>query len=158
MKIEEFVSYYKMAKNKKAECEKRIQNKYVPFLEKITECDRIAKATTLIKKNPEDPGIYHQSTPARFLFFNLTMIARYTDIELTDAPYEDYDKLNECGALDDLISAMPVHEFKEFNTLLSMTVDDFMANERDLTAYLDRKLVDMIQILEAVNKGVTPNE
>lgn len=156
MRIDEFVGYFRMAKDKKAECDKRITKKYIPFITKITNCERVVKATTVLKKNQDDIGVYHQNTPARYLIFNMTLLQLYTDIEINDDTlYDNYDKLNEIGALDVLLSCIPEHEFKEFSTLLSMTMDDFLANERDLTAYLDRKMEDLAKLAEqeVVNNG-----
>lgn len=147
MNINEFIGYYKIVKDKKAECEKHIKNnKYVPYLTKIAECDNIVRVTM-----EKESGSYVQNTPGRYLYFNMKLISIYTDIEMTMDNglqlAENYDLLNECGALDILIDCIPKHEFKEFSTLLSMCVDDYMANNRDFTSYIDKKWESLMQLV-----------
>jgi hypothetical protein len=145
MTLKEFIGYYKIAKDKKAECEKRVQkNKYVPFLSKIAECENIVRVTM------EKDDSFVQNTPGRFIFFNMTLIKTYTDIEFDMENglqlTESYDTLNECGAIETLINCMPVHELKEFKTILDMCVDDYMVNHRDLTSYIDKKLNGLVEL------------
>ena len=72
MKIEEFVGYYNLAKDKKAECEKCVRiDKYVPFLTKIAECDNIVNATMEHTDETTQVISFMQSTPARYLFLNI---------------------------------------------------------------------------------------
>lgn len=157
MNIKEFVGYYKMSKDKKAECEKHIkESKYVPYLTKIAECDNIVKVTM----ENQSSGSYVQNTPGRYLYFNMKLVSIYTDIEMPMENglqlTENYDLLNECGALDILIDCIPKHEFKEFSTLLSMCVDDYMANNRDFTSYIDKKWESLMQL--ALNNIDTEKE
>lgn len=145
MTLKEFIGYYKIAKDKKTECEKRVQkDKYVPFLSKIAECENIVRVTM------EKDDAFVQNTPGRFIFFNMTLIKTYTDIEFDMENglqlTESYDALNECGAVETLINCMPVHELKEFKTILDMCVDDYMVNHRDLTSYIDKKLNGLVEL------------
>ena len=152
MTITEFIGYFKMAKDKKVECEKRVNNKYVPFIQKITDCINIVKSTMEYKKDINDVGVFMQNTPARYLIFNMTLIKKYTDVEVTDQIYDDYDKLNECGALDVLVSCIPIYEFKEYNTLLSMCTDDYIANNRELVSYFENKMNNLTELLDEYKK------
>ena len=147
MTTKEFVGYYKMAKDKKAECAKRVKNKYVPFTTKIAECSKIVKATM------DYNGVPNVTTPMRFLLFHMTLLKFYTDLELSDDVITEYDLLNEAGTLDGtdgtdgLIGSLPVHEYKEFTTLLNMCVDDYISNNRDLVAYIENKLNVLMQLV-----------
>ena len=145
MTTKEFVGYFKMAKDKQAECKKRIIKNYIPFTNKITECYKVVKATM---EHTDDNQVttYRQNTPMRFLIFNMSLLELYTDLEFSENLIDEYDLLNEYGAIDVLIACIPEHEFKEFSTLLSMTVDDYMSNEREFTAYIDKKLDTLMQL------------
>ena len=163
MKIEEFVGYYNLAKDKKAECEKCVRiDKYVPFLTKIAECDNIVNATMEHTDETTQVISFMQSTPARYLFLNMKLISLYTDIEIemNDGLQlaESYDKLNKCGALDMLIACLPIHEFKEFSTLLQMCVDDYLTNNRELTSYMDKKMDGLVQMALAAQETETKEE
>ena len=145
MTTKEFVGYFKMAKDKQAECKKRIIKNYIPFTKKIAECYRVVKAT-MEHTDGNQITIYRQNTPMRFLIFNMSLLDLYTDLEFNDNLIDEYDLLNEYGAIDVLIACIPEHEFKEFSTLLSMTVDDYMSNEREFAAYIDKKLDAIMQL------------
>lgn len=146
MIVKEFVGYFRMAKDKKVECEKRVKKNYIPILTKIAECSHLVDITSRIKDETTGIESFQLNTPGRYIAFTMKLISLYTDIEIGNGLelYENFDELNENGAIDILLSCIPEHEYKEFSTLLSMTVDDYMANERDLTAYLDRKMNDLM--------------
>lgn len=145
MTTKEFVGYFKMAKDKQAECEKHIKKNYIPFSSKIAKCYRIVKST-MEYIDDNQVTTYRQNTPMRFLIFNMNLLGLYTDLEFSENLIDEYDVLNEYGAIDVLIACIPEHEFKEFSTLLSMTVDDYMSNEREFTAYIDKKLDTLMQL------------
>lgn len=148
MTTKEFVGYFKMAKDKKAECEKRIKKNYVPILTKIAECSHLVDITSKAKDETTGIESFQLNTPGRYIAFTMKLISLYTDIEIGIGfeLYENFDELNENGAIDILISCIPEHEYKEFSTLLSMTVDDYMTNERELTAYIDKKFDTLMQL------------
>ena len=156
MTTKEFIGYFKMANDKQAECKKRIIKNYIPFTNKITECYKVVKAT-MERTDDNQVAIYKQNTPMRFLIFNMTLLGLYTDLEFSENLIDEYDLLNEHGAIDILITCIPEHEFKEFSTLLSMTVDDYMSNERELTAYIDKKidLLTQLALLSQIEKTET---
>lgn len=146
MTTKEFIGYFKMAKDKKAECEKHISKKYIPFLTKLTECDHIVKITM----EDQNTKMFLQNTAGRYLAFSMKLISLYTDIEFKNETglqlAENYDLLNECGALDILMHCIPVAEFKEFDTLLNMCVDDYLSNNRNLTSFIDKRMVEINQM------------
>lgn len=135
MKIEDFVAEIKANTGMIEEvCKKHIVKKYVPYLEKVTKCEHIVSTTM---KN--ETGSFHQSTPSRFLVFTMTLIKNYTDLEInSEALWEEYDKLDEVGALMPLNAAMPQAEVGEFNTILAMAVEDYMTNNRSMVSYFDK--------------------
>ena len=156
MTTKEFIGYFKMANDKQTECKKRIIKNYIPFTSKIAECCRVVKAT-MEHTDENQVVIYKQNTPMRFLIFNMSLLGLYTDLEFSENLIDEYDLLNEYGAIDILITCIPEHEFKEFSTLLSMTVDDYMSNERELTAYIDKKidLLTQLALLQQIEKTET---
>lgn len=141
MRVEEFVRLFKETGDKERFCEKHIVKKYMPFINKLAECNRVVQSTMSVLSEDGVP-IFNQKTPARFLIFHMTLLKYYTDLEIDEKSDEhtfidDYDALNEIGAFDLLISKLPEHEYKEFSTILSMTVDDYLANNRTMISYLD---------------------
>ena len=142
--IDMFIKAYKAnskAKDKTFEefIDKHITTKYVPFLKKEAYCDAIVRSTSFVKEG--DIELVEINSASRYLCFIMRLIDLYTDIELSDYSGDnganlatDYDKLNEVGAVNVLLSAIPEAEFTEFNSLLKLKLDDLYDNEYSVTA------------------------
>lgn len=157
--IDMFVKTYKAnskAKDKTFEefINKHITTKYIPFLTKEVYCDSIIKATSYVKDGENE--FVKINSVSRYIFFVMKLIELYTDIELSDYSNEngtniatDYDKLNEIGAIDVLLKAIPKDEYAEFTTLLNLKLDDLRDNEYSITA-LFYNLKNSLSISEEV--------
>lgn len=143
MTIETFVATFKSNNDKTACCKERIVKRYVPFLTKVTECNRVVNAT-MVEPDAKGNMVYKQKTPMRYLIFSMTLIKQYTDIEFENDNIADaYDKLDESGALEYFMNVViPQREVKEFNTLLSMVTSDYMENKRALLSYFESAVKD----------------
>lgn len=140
MTIETFVATFNANNDKEAVCRERVIKKYVPFLTKVAECTRIVNAT-MMEPDADGNMVYKQKTPMRFLIFSMTLVRLYTDIDFEDESIvESFDDLDEIGAMEYIHAAISPREVKEFNTLLSMTIDDYMENRRTLLSYFDNAL------------------
>lgn len=136
--VDAFLREYKVAAKQKDSVvedfvKKHITTKYIGFLTKSAYCANIVKASTHIKDG--DREIIKINSDSRYLFFVMRLIQLYTDIEFkNEDTVSAYDKLNEVGAINELIAAIPEAEYSEFSTLLNMKMDDFRENEYSLTA------------------------
>ena len=111
---------------------------------------------TCYKKDGERKFVKVNSA-SRYLFFVMRLIDLYTDIEINqDKVWEDYDKLNEVGAINTLIAAIPESEYSEFSTLLNMKMDDFRDNEYSITALL-YNFKESLALTEEVIQSVLNN-
>ena len=147
MKVEEFIGYFRMAKDKGAECKKRVVKKYIPFAEKMAKCQNLAQSTMEYKETPEAVPVHKQNTISRYILFAVNLIRSYTDIEISDDEFiSSYDALKEAGAFEILIQSIPEDERKEYTSLLNMAVDDYIANERDLVSYFENKIFDLAKL------------
>lgn len=114
---------------------KHITTKYVDFITKSVYCDSIIKSTCFVKDG--DREFIKFNSTSRYLFFVMRLIQLYTDIEITEEDVvSDFDKLNEVGAINTLMQAIPESEYSEFSTLLNMKLDDLRDNEYSITAML----------------------
>lgn len=130
--------------------DKHITTKYVPYMTKCVYCDRIIKTTCHTKIG--DKEIVKINTPSRYLYFTMRLIELYTDIEFApEEVVQTYDKLNEVGAINAIITAIPKTEYNEFNTLLNMKLDDFYDNNYSVNA-LFSNFKDAFSISEEVIK------
>ena len=156
MKVEEFIRKYNAAKDKDKFLEKSIVNKYVPYHEKIADCDKIVRATM------EKDGLFKMSTPAQFMIFTIQIITRYTDIEKDENVVELFEALDELDLINAIISHIPQREFNSYNTILHMVQDDYMENNRNVVSFLETKLrtlgVSIDTLLEAIQNYIPKNE
>lgn len=141
MKIDDFVKVFNANNDKLACLKEHVTTKYVPFLTKVAQCKSIVQATMELQPQEDGRVLFLQRTPMRYLIFSMTLLKFYTDIEYDEDEdnskfAEEYDKLAATGIMDLLPSALPVHEFKEFNTILNMVMDDYMENNRSTAAIL----------------------
>ena len=137
MKIENFIAELKANVGKEEEiCRKHVQKKYVSFIDKIFDCQRIVRAT--MEYEEDGRRIFRQNTPARFLQITMVLLSHYTDLEIDEANLvAQYDQLDEVGALEPLNAMLPQNEVNEFTTLLTMTAEDYLANNRTIVSYVN---------------------
>ena len=140
--VENFIKVYKAnskAKDKTFEdfIKKHITVQYVKLSEKDVWCDSIISSTCYTTVG--DKKIVKMNTVARHICFTMTIINLYTDIDIVFEGtkfLEQYDELNEIGAIEVLIGAIPETELEEFNILLNMKLNDLRDNEYSITALL----------------------
>lgn len=155
MKIDEFIRKYNSAKDKDKYLKESIKKTYIPYHEKVADCERVVKATT------EIDGIFKINTPAQFMIFTVNIISKYAEIEYEDV-LDTFEKLDELNLINALISHIPEREFASYNTILNMVQDDYMENNRSLVSFIETKVkalgLSMDAILDAIQKYVPQNE
>ena len=139
MKYSEFITKYKVSKDKPAMAAKHIKTSYLKYVDKINMAQSIANASSW--KEIDGKNVYMRDTCNQQFLLQMKLIQAYTDIEFKDSEVvEVYDGLAEIGALGDLIDAMPNQEIVQIQSMTSMCVDDIYTNFRDLPSYIDSKL------------------
>lgn len=151
MKIDEFIRKYNSAKDKEKFLAGCIKKTYIPYHEKVADCQRIINATM------ESDGVFRVNTPAQFMIFTVNVISKYADIEYDDV-LTTFEKLDELNLINGIISHIPEREYSTYNTLLSMTQDDYMENNRNFISFIETKVkalgLSMDAILEVIQKYV----
>lgn len=156
MTVKEFVEQYKK-KNTDIARERFIKDnliykKYLSFNEKVQFCSKIVETTTYEINRDKDDKILNKkiqiNSPARFLFSTMQLIYSYTNLEgsMKDA-LENFDVLDELGLIEIIISGIPEKERNEFETILNMTMDDFIQNNMNIYSVLSsqtERLTDLI--------------
>lgn len=104
---------------------KIIKRRYIPYLKKVECCKNIVS-----KDCYDEKGIYNLSSPSVYFDFIMNVIDLYTHIE--------YEKSDSCHAFD-LLSQTKIlscilnnigDDIKDFNTLLTMMVNDCKQNDK----------------------------
>lgn len=150
MTVQEFVNKYNDAIDKNNFMKSIYKLKYVPYEDKISDCKRILKVTSYTNT---EPNLFKQDTVSRNMLFFLTVIDRYTiiDINFTKA-LEEYNLL--CSVNMDLLFedyygfdlALPKFvgdEVTRYNNILDNLTSDLLENERSMIGYLDSKLASL---------------
>lgn len=136
MKIDEFIKNYNNAKDKDKFLNDCIIVKYVPYHEKMTDCEMVIISTTKIENE------FRINSPMRFMLFITTLLSRYTEIGKDEDVLTVFETLDENDLIDKIISKIPEREYASYNTILNMELDDYMENNRSITAYISSKIKD----------------
>ena len=137
MKIDEFIKKYNSAKDKEKFLSGCITTQYVPYHEKMTDCEMIIISTTKIDNK------FRINSPMRFMLFITTLLSRYTEIGEDEDILTVFETLDENGLIDQIVSKIPEKEYTSYNTILNMELDDYMENNRSVTAYISNKLKEL---------------
>lgn len=145
MKVADFVKKYNKSKNKDEYISKIITRTYMPYEEKISRASRVVKNTT--SKNILNKEVYWENTPAQYMLFAGEIIDYYTDIDVDFTNWlKDFNILEEARLTDKIIAALPKEEYDKFQTVFTMTAQDYHENIRSLPSYFDTK-IDAITLL-----------
>lgn len=159
MTVQEFINEYKNAINDRNNFLKSIYKcEYVPYEDKISDCKRMLRVTSYTNT---EPNLFKQDTVSRDMLYLLTIIDRYTiiDIDFTKA-LEEYNLL--CSVDMDLLfeeyyrfeielPKFVEYEVNRYRNILSKLNNDLLENERSMIGYLDSKLAALGIIGETLN-------
>ncbi len=161
MNYKKFAEEYKNANDKEKCIQRHIVAEYVPYEEKIAQCHRIINTTShkTIKVKEQDREMFWLNTPMRHMFYIITLLSFYTDIEWNKEANDDnenlamFNELSKCGAIYELVAAIPTYERTAFETVLDMVYDDVCENERSIIGYFDSKIDSvLLSLTEFTNK------
>ena len=148
MNVEFFCKQIAMNKNREDYLKSRLVRGYIPYEEKISSCENIIKNTSFVKDEASGEMFYKRNTPACDLFFNLTLIDKYFDIEIDfEHALVDYNKLEENGYIELLLKNIPATEYVAWSKVFEMVAGDFVENERSLVSFLETRF-------NAINKSL----
>lgn len=128
MKVNEFVEYMKKNANKATREEQVLTmakkvldaKDYIGIQEKRALIDNIINSCVLY-----DNGVYKFDGIDKYVYFTMYTIAAYTNIELSDNIYDDFDMLSMEKFLPIIICVIQ-KEYDDVNILLQMQCDSFL--------------------------------
>lgn len=160
MNIDTFLELFKTGEESITD---HIKTYYVPYEKKAD----VAKAiiNTCCYTNEELPDgtqikRFHVDSIGRHMLLCMSLIDLYTDIERdkeNGKMLEDFNKLNECGMFDIIISALNKNEIKEYNMVIQMTYDDLITNEYEPHAFISSQVNRFSSLIGAVLVPVLEN-
>lgn len=155
MTVREFVDKYENGNkefNKYNFARDHIVKTYLPYIQKVALAKTLNDATmykwvasTDENGNPTKVKTDQVkiSSHIRNLIFKRMVIENYTDLEVEESSfYNEYDLLQECGAMDYILSYLD-DDLGEFKSVCDMIKDDTLKNEYEMNAQII-KIADMI--------------
>ena len=130
MKVNEFIEFYNTMNNKKSVWNKIGLLHYVPFKLKADT------AMNIIRDNFKmENGQVIKNTPALYVLNRMCAVMVYCpNLEISaDNALSDYDLLNGSGVLEEILKEVG-KDINEFDTIFTMTFEDYIANTSSTNA------------------------
>ena len=127
--------------------------KYIPYADKLTLAENIVKHSSyaMVKED----GVLKQTdkialnSPMRYILFVMTIVDKYTNIEVNfNNIMPDFDALNFNSLIEIIFEKIGDKEISEFNTVVEMVLNDFMANKYQFKNYIDDTLLKVSGLVE----------
>ena len=127
--------------------------KYIPYDDKLTMAKNIVNHSSyaMVKED----GILKKTdrvalnSPMRYILFVMTVVDKYTNIEVNFTNImPDFDALNFNSLIEIIFEKVGDKEVAEFNTVVEMVLNDFMANKYQFKNYIDDTLLKISGLVE----------
>ena len=127
--------------------------KYLPYADKLTFAENIINHSSyaMVKED----GVLKKTdrialnSPMRYILFVMTVVDKYTNIEVNfQNIMPDFDALNFNSLIEVIFEKIGDKEVSEFNTVVEMVLDDFMANKFEFKNYVSEALMNVYSIVE----------
>ena len=127
--------------------------KYMPYADKLTIAENIVKHSSYA--TVKEDGKLRQTdkialnSPMRYILFVMTVVDKYTNIEVNfQNIMPDFDALNFNSLIEVIFEKVGDKETAEFNTVVEMVLNDFMANKYQFKNYIDDTLLKISGLVE----------
>ena len=119
--------------------------KYMPYADKLALADNIVKSSSyaMVKEDGKlkQTDRIAFNSPMRYILFVMTVVDKYTNIEVNFGNImPDFDALNFNGLIEVIFEKIGDKETAEFNTVVDMVLNDFMANKYQFKNYINDAL------------------
>ena len=127
--------------------------KYMPYADKLTFAENIINHSSyaMVKED----GVLKKvdkialNSPMRYILFVMTVVDKYTNIEVNFKNImPDFDALNSNSLIEVIFEKIGDKETEEFNTVVEMVLNDFMANKYQFKNYIDDTLLKVSGLVE----------
>jgi hypothetical protein len=127
--------------------------KYMPYADKLTLAENIVKSSSyaMVKEDGKlkQTDRIALNSPMRYILFVMTVVDKYTNIEVNFGNImPDFDALNFNSLIEVIFEKIGDKETAEFNTVVDMVLNDFMANKYQFKNYIDDTLLKVAGLVE----------
>ena len=127
--------------------------KYMSYADKLALGENIVKSSSYAMT--KEDGKLKQTdrialnSPMRYILFVMTVVDKYTNIEVDFKNImPDFDALNFNSLIEVIFEKIGDKETAEFNTVVEMVLNDFMANKYQFKNYIDDTLLKVYGLVE----------
>lgn len=127
--------------------------KYLPYEDKLLFAENIVQNTSYAMIN-DGNGLKMTdrikiNSPMRYILFVMTIVDKYTNIEVNFKDImPEFNSLNQNNMIEIIFSKIGDKEIGEFNTVVEMVLNDFMANEYEIKNFISGVLSKTYDILQ----------
>lgn len=127
--------------------------KYMPYADKLALAENIVKSSSyaIVKED----GVLKQTdrialnSPMRYVLFVMTVVDKYTNIEVDFKNImPEFDALNFNSLIESIFEKVGDKETAEFNTVVEMVLNDFMANKYQFKNHINDTLSRVSGLVE----------
>ena len=127
--------------------------KYMSYADKIALAENIVKSSSyaMVKEDGElkQTDRIALNSPMRYILFVMTIVDKYTNIEVNFKNImPDFDALNFNSLIEVIFEKVGDKETAEFNTVVDMVLNDFMANKYQFKNYINETLSKVSGLVE----------
>ena len=127
--------------------------KYIPYADKLAIAENIVNHSSYA--TVKEDGKLRQTnkialnSPMRYILFVMTVVDKYTNIEVNfKNVMPEFDALNFNSLIEVVFEKVGDKEMAEFNTVVDMVLNDFMANKYQFKNYIDDTLLKVYELVE----------
>ena len=127
--------------------------KYMPYADKLAIAENIVKSSSYAMVKGD--GVLKQAdrialnSPMRYILFVMTIVDKYTNIEVNfNNIMPDFDALNFNSLIEVIFEKVGDKDTAEFNTVVDMVLNDFMANKYQFKNYINDTLSKVSGLVE----------
>lgn len=127
--------------------------KYLPYADKLTFAENIVNHSSYAMIKEDDvlkkTDRIALNSPMRYILFVMTVVDKYTNIEVNFKNImPDFDALNFNSLIEVIFEKIGDKETAEFNSVVEMVLNDFMANKYQFKNYIDDTLLKVSGLVE----------
>ena len=127
--------------------------KYLPYSDKLIIAENIVKTSSYAMTREGDAlkktDKIEINSPVRYLLFVMTVVNKYTNITVNFGDVmPEFDYLNKNNLIEVIFNKIGDKEIGEFNTVVEMVLDDFMANKYEFKNYVSEIFSKLFVLIE----------
>ena len=151
--VEEYEKQLTNADKDKFLRNKLMTEKYLPYADKLAIAENIVNSSSyaIVREDGElkQTDRIALNSPMRYILFVMTVVDKYTNIEVDFKNImPDFDALNFNSLIEVIFEKVGDKETAEFNTVVDMVLNDFMANKYQFKNYINDTLSRVSGLVE----------